>query len=51
MIENMDKLQEMVEHIKMLGVNILIVRDGVAAEAVAPLKNAGIITYQKNGKI
>lgn len=44
---NMDKLQEMVEHIKMLGVNILIVRDGVAEEAVAPLKNAGIITYRR----
>ena len=42
-----EKIQETVDHISSLGVNILIVRDGVVDEAVTPLRNAGIITYRR----
>ena len=44
---DMEKIQQMVEHISSFGIDILIVRDGVADAAIAPLRNAGIITYRR----
>lgn len=44
---DMKKIHQIVEHISSLGINILIVRDGVVDSAITPLKNAGIITYRR----
>ena len=42
-----EKIQQIADHFSSLGVNILIVRDGVTDAAITPLKNAGIITYRR----
>ena len=43
----MEKLQEQVSHLLSLGVDLLIVRDGIADEAVSMLREAGITAYRR----
>jgi len=40
-------MQEQVEHMASLGIDLLIVRDGVSEEAITQLTGAGIVTYRR----
>ena len=44
---DLEKINILVKHLKSFDIDLLIVRDGVADEAITPLKNAGITTYRR----
>ena len=43
----LENLQKQVEHLSSIGVDLLIVRDGIADEAVSMLREAGITAYRR----
>lgn len=42
-----DNMQKQVDHLVSLGVNLLVVRDGIADEAIMQLTEAGIVAYRR----
>lgn len=48
---NNNNLEIMIEHLKELGIDLLIVRDGIADEAIPMLSKAGITAYRRFERI
>jgi chaperonin GroEL (HSP60 family) len=48
---NNNNLEIMIEHLKELGIDLLIVRDGIADEAIPMLAKAGITAYRRFERI
>ncbi len=44
---SIDKLREEVDHLSSLGVNLLIVKDGISDDAISMLSEAGITSYRR----
>ena len=44
---SLDKLREEVSHLSSLGVDLLIVRDGISDDAISMLSEAGITSYRR----
>ena len=47
MTDPLDKLREEISHLSSLGVDLLIVKDGISDDAISMLSEAGITSYRR----